>query len=150
MNKAFVREPEFDGRVYCPSCKSLGTPVFKTPLDHHIQEEFRSNVGDSAWFCGFAGCKIAYFDQFERSITAAQLKSPVYPKDASAPICACFGFDRHDLEADLQEGPPTRIRELLEKSKSDAARCHTLAASGECCMQEIQRLYIRHTTGTST
>ncbi len=148
MNKAFVREPEFDGRVYCPRCKSLGTPVRKELLDHHIKAEFRTNLGDSAWFCEFATCEVAYFDQFERSIAVVELKNPVYPKDATAAICACFGFNRGDLEADLLDGSPTRIRELLAKSKTDVARCHILAANGECCMQEVQRLYIRQTTGT--
>ena len=27
MNKAFVREPDDDGRAYCPRCNSLGAPV---------------------------------------------------------------------------------------------------------------------------
>ena len=27
MNKAFVREPEFDGRLFCPLCQTLGVAV---------------------------------------------------------------------------------------------------------------------------
>jgi len=143
MNKAFIREPESDGRVYCPRCGSLGTPVNKATLDHHLQEQTRPRMGDSAWFCDFARCDIAYFDRFERCVSVDELASTVYPKDAAAPICACFGFTWEEIEADVREGTPTRIRELLAKSESSDAQCHTLAADGRCCVREVQRLYMR-------
>ena len=145
MNKAFVREPDFDGRAYCPRCGSLGTPVEKATLDHHVQSQARPHVADSAWFCDFPRCEVAYFDLFERFVAVDDLQSAVYPKDAEAPICACFGFTLEDLEADVREGTPTRIRALLAKSKSDDAQCQTLAADGRCCMREVQRLYMKRT-----
>jgi len=143
MNKAFVREPEFDGRAYCLRCGSLGTPVNKATLDRHVQKPSRSRMGDSAWFCDSTRCDVAYFDLFERFVAVDELQSPVYPKDAAAPICACFGFTLEDIEADAHEGTPTRIRDLLAKSKSGDAQCRTLAADGQCCMPEVQRLYMR-------
>jgi hypothetical protein len=143
MNKAFVREPEFDGRAFCPRCGSLGTPVNSTTLDCHVQELSRPRMGDSAWFCEFPNCDVVYFDQFERSVTVNELQSTVYPKDPAAPICACFGFGSEDVEADVRQGTPVRIRELLAKSKSSDAQCHTLAADGRCCIREVQRLYMR-------
>ena len=45
MNKAFVREPESDGRAYCPRCGSLGTPVNKTTLDRHVQHQVATRIG---------------------------------------------------------------------------------------------------------
>lgn len=143
MNKAFVREPEFDGRGYCPRCGSLGTSVNKATLDRHIQPESRRQIGDSAWFCDFVRCVVVYFDVFERRVTTDQLAASVYPKDIAAPICACFGFTLDDVEADVRQGTPTRIRELLAKSKSNDAHCGKLAADGRCCMREVQRLYMR-------
>ena len=143
MNKAFVREPEPDGRAFCPRCGSLGTPVNKSTLDRHVQEHSRPRMGDSAWFCNTARCDVAYFDLFERLVAVDELRSTVYPKVAAAPICACFGFTLEDIEADARQGTPTRIRELLAKSKSSDAQCHTLAADGRCCLREVQRLYMR-------
>ena len=72
-----------------------------------------------------------------------ELQFAVYPKDATTPICACFGFTLEDIEADVRQGTPIRIRELLAKSKSADAQCHTLAADGRCCMREVQRLYMK-------
>lgn len=143
MNKAFIREPEPDGRAYCPRCGSLGTPVHQDTLDHHVRSEHRQQLGDSAWFCEFARCEVAYFDLFDRMITVGELSGPVYPKDPAAPLCACFGFTAEDLEADVRDGTPVRIRRLLSRSQSDEAQCRTLAADGRCCIREVQRLYLR-------
>jgi hypothetical protein len=143
MNKAFTREPDSDGRVYCPRCGSVGTPVSTGTLDCHVREASRQGLGDSAWFCDFARCEIGYFDQFDRTVAVNELQSSVYPKDPAAPICACFGFTSEDIEADVEQGTPIRIRELLAKSKSSSAECQTLAADGRCCMREVQRLYMK-------
>ncbi len=43
MNKAFVREPESDGRAYCPRCGALGTPVNKVTLDRYVRNEREHN-----------------------------------------------------------------------------------------------------------
>lgn len=143
MNKAFVREQEDDGRAYCPRCRSLGIAVEAGPLDTHIRPEFRAKLGDYAWCCNYQYCDVAYFNQFEVTVAIDELKSPVYPKDPDAPICACFGFTYDEVAADAQDETPLRIRELLAKSKSPAANCRTLAADGRCCMTAVQSLYMK-------
>lgn len=143
MNKAFVREPEFDGRAYCPRCGSLGTPVGTAALDTHIRPEARSRMADSAWFCAYPPCEVAYFNLFESVIRVDELYGPVTPKDPQAPLCACFGLTRDDVEADVREGVPTRIRELNAKANSPDAHCATRAANGQCCLPEVRRLYLR-------
>jgi hypothetical protein len=143
MNKAFIREPEDDGRAYCPRCKSLGVPVESGPLDTHIRPESRGKIRDAGWFCGFPRCDVAYFNQFEAIVVMDELTAPVYPYDPDAPICACFGLTYDDVEADIRDGTPTRIRELLAKSKSSEANCNMLAADGRCCMSAVQELYMR-------
>jgi hypothetical protein len=143
MNKAFVREPDFDGRAYCPRCGTLGIPVGSGPLDTHIVPSSRAKMQDAAWFCGFPRCDVVYFNLFEAAVTVDELKAPVYPKDLDAPLCACFGFTYDDVEADIRDGQPTRIRELLAKSKSPAAQCQMLSPDGRCCMAVVQELYLR-------
>jgi len=143
MNKAFVREPEDDGRAYCPRCGNLGLPVGSGPLDTHISPESRAKMHDAAWFCGFSRCDVAYFNLFDAVVLMDELKAPVYPYDPNAPICACFGLTYDHVEADVREGQPTRIRELLAKSKTDAAQCHTRAADGRTCLSAVQELYMR-------
>jgi hypothetical protein len=143
MNKAFVREPDDDGRGYCPRCKSLGIPVGPGPLDTHIRAELRAKMHDAAWYCDYSHCEVGYFNQFDAIVLVDELQSPVYPKDLDAPICACFGLTYDDIEADVRDGSPTRIRDLLAKSKSPAANCSTLAADGRPCIGAVQELYMK-------
>lgn len=150
MNKAFVKEPDVGGRAYCPRCGAMGVPVATGSLDTHIRQEARGRMQDAAWFCSFARCEVAYFNLFEAIVVIDELKMPIYPKDLDAPICACFGFGREDIEADVREGEPTRIRQLLEKSQSPEARCQTLAADGQCCMREVQKLFMQLRARDST
>ena len=143
MNKAFVKEPEFDGRAYCPRCGQLGTSVQAVTLDAFVQPEARGDLGEDAWFCGFHRCDVAYFDLFESTIAIDRLLRTVYPMDLKAPICGCFGLQMSDIEDDVSEGHPSRLRELAERSGGDEARCQSAAADGRCCMQEAQRIYFR-------
>ncbi len=138
-----MREPEFDGRAFCPRCGALGAPVEHGPLDTHIKPEARNKMGDSAWFCSFPRCEVAYFNLFEAAVLVEELRAPVYPKDLDAPLCACFGATYDDVAADVADGTPMRLRELMAKSKLDAARCAELAADGRCCMTAAQELYMK-------
>ncbi len=143
MNIAFVREPESDGRQHCPRCGTLGIPVSAAPLDRYIGPESRGKIGETAWFCNFARCEVAYFDQLDEVVLVGELQRPVYPKDFDAPNCDCFGFTYTDVEADVAAGTPTRIRDLLVKTKSPAANCYSLAADGRCCLATVQELYMK-------
>ena len=58
-------------------------------------------MGDSAWFCGFDRCQVAYFNLFETTVTVEQLVGPVFPMDPRAPVCACFGLTLAEIEADV-------------------------------------------------
>ena len=67
----------------------------------------------------------------------------MYPKDPAAPICGCFGLTREDIEQDVQEGVTTRVKAILEKAKSSAARCRQMAANGKPCIGYVQKYYMQ-------
>jgi Zinc binding domain len=142
MNKAFIKESDGD-EIRCPGCESAGVAVGQAVLDHQIQTEFRSLLGDHAWFCRYAGCPVAYFNNWAGQVLVSQLRGPVYPKSPGAPLCRCFPFSMEEIEADAQEPVPHRIRELYAKSRTPEARCSQLAPDGQCCLTEIQRIYFR-------
>ncbi len=147
MNKAFVKEIEADARVLCPKCGAIGTAVGKGPLDTHVRAEARSRISDSAWCCGNSDCTVVYFNLFDQTVTADELNKPVYPYSLDSPICHCFGFTYEDVDRDSREPVPHRIRELVAKSKSPDARCQALAVDGQCCLREVQRLYLKLRSG---
>lgn len=142
MNKAFVREPDADD-ILCPRCQSLGETVLPSALVAFTTAEQRKHLADRVFFCPATNCPVAYFDAMESAVEAAELLRPVHPKSASAPLCGCFGLTLEDVEDDVAEGTPRRIRELLTKSKSPAAHCSDASPTGRCCLPEVQRIYFK-------
>jgi hypothetical protein len=143
MNKAFIREPEDTGDRHCPRCGSLGVSAGAAAVEEHLRPEALANLSQPAWFCPFARCDVAYFDTFDRAVAVEQLRYPVWPKDAEAPLCSCFGLTRDDIEQDIREGVVTRVRAVVEKAKSPLARCQVAAPDGRACVAEVQRYYMK-------
>ncbi|MSR57883.1 MAG: hypothetical protein EXS05_09435 [Planctomycetaceae bacterium] len=141
MNKAFVREIDTtDGR--CPTCGSPGLSVYRETLASHLEPQTLENLTDSAFFCSNARCDVVYFDLFDRVVTQSAVNTPVYPKNPTAPLCACFGLTCDQIDQDLSEGSVSRTRAGLERAKSPDARCAILSPSGQNCVAEIQRYYM--------
>jgi len=146
MNKAFVREPDSTAE-YCPRCGSKGEPVAGVTLRTHLTQMQLGRIADPANFCPSPPCPVAYFDGFERVVLAADLRQPVYPKDPNAPICACFGLTRAEIEQDVREGTVARTKAVLERAKSSDARCLEMAANGRPCVPLVQKYYVQCQSG---
>ena len=146
MNKAFLREPDRTAD-YCPRCGSQGEPVGGETLREYLTEPQRRLLADPANFCPSPQCRVAYFDGFERVVLAADLQRPIYPKDPTAPICACCVLTRADIEQDVQEGVVTRTKAVLERAKSTEARCFEMAANGRPCVAAVQKYYMHCRNG---
>ena len=143
MNKAFVREPEDTGQAHCPRCGSLGTAVSGRTLELRLVADAAERLADGGWLCPFPTCLVAYFDMFERTATVEELRNPVYPKDPAAAICPCFGFSTDEIDLDVEEGVVRRTRALVERAKTDEARCAECSPTGQSCVGEVQKYYFR-------
>ncbi len=146
MNKAFVREPE-QTADYCPRCGSKGETVGTKTLAAYLTDAQRGRLADTANFCPLPSCPVAYFDGLERMILAADLQRPIYPKDPAAPLCACFGLTRADVDEDVREGVVTQTKAALEKAASPEARCSETAANGHSCVAYVQKYYLQCRAG---
>lgn len=142
MNKAFVREPD-QTADYCPRCGSKGESVGGDTLGTFLTDQQRRALAESASFCPSPKCEVVYFDRFERTVLITDITRPVYPKDAAAPICGCFGLTVEDIERDVREGVTTRTKAILEKAKSSDAQCRTMAANGRPCVAYVQKCYMQ-------
>ncbi|MEN6449835.1 MAG: hypothetical protein ABFC96_05015 [Thermoguttaceae bacterium] len=146
MNKAFVREPDATAE-YCPRCGAKGEPVARETVQFYLPEGRTPAVADPANFCPSPQCEVVYFDAFERVLLVGDLRTAVYPKDPDAPICACFGLTRQDIEQDVREGVVTRVKAILEKARSPEARCTQRAANGQPCVAYVQKYYMQCRAG---
>jgi len=143
MNKAFVKEQEPTGD-YCPHCGVRGLPVGAETVGHHVPLELQRDLSEAAYFCPTPECQVVYFDVFDRAISLDKLVKPVYPKDASAPICPCFGLTTEEIERDIEEGGVARVKAAIERAKSADADCATRAANGRSCVPFVQSYYMKH------
>jgi len=141
-----MREPDEPDDLHCPRCGALGQAVGQVTVAAQLREGSAAALGSSAFYCPNPICEIAYFDGFGQLVPVIQLRSPVYPKDPDAPICACFGLKAEDVAADARAGNAAGVRMLIERCKTQADICVTRAANGRCCAEEVQRVYLKNWT----
>ena len=142
MNKAFIREPD-QVASRCPKCDSAGHPVGPQTLIAHLTAEILKSLAESAYFCPDSHCEIVYYDDYGGIVLRASVPGRIPIKDIDAPLCACFGLTREDIEQDLEEEVVTRTRAAVLRAQSDASRCTTLAPNGRSCIPEVQGYYFK-------
>ena len=142
MNKAFIREPDqVDSR--CPRCDAMGHPVGPLTLAARLAADVRRVLAERAYFCPDCQCDVVYYDDFGGVVKRASVPGLIPIKDADAPLCACFGLTRDDIERDVDEGIVARTRAAVLRAQSDEARCTTLAPNGRTCIPEVQGYYLK-------
>lgn len=143
MNKAFTREPdEPDPR--CPGCGLPGQTVERATVLAQVPAEAAALLAGSAFYCSSPRCEVGYFDAYGNQVAAGHLRHPAYPKDPAAPVCRCFGVTAPQIEADARAGDATGVRELIARAQSPEARCGEMNPSGQCCIPQVQRIFLRH------
>ena len=146
MNKAFVREAEA-AEPRCPEpagCGGLGISVTRKTLQKQLPEGFIGNFSESAFYCPNPRCKVAYFDSWGATAPRSELRALTYPKSSTAPVCPCFGITAEEIREDAAAGRRERVRDLLEKAESTAARCATESPTGVHCIAVVRRIFLEH------
>ena len=143
MNKAFCREPDSSPPPQCPACGTDGLQVAAETLHAHVPEGLAGRLGEPAHWCPADAWTVAYFDRLGRTIPAGDARGLPWPKDPAGPLCACHGLSIDDVERDLAEGTPKRVREVVRKAGLPGAACATAAADGRSCVARVQRHYLR-------
>lgn len=142
MNKAFLREPDqTDSR--CPACDAVGQSVGPQTLSAQLPPELRRRFAESASFCRTESCPVVYFDDFGARVERSELRRLIPIKDIDAPLCACFGLTRDDIEQDVAEGTVTRTKAIVLKAQAPDARCSTESPNGRPCLPEVQGYFMR-------
>jgi hypothetical protein len=61
-------------------------------------------------------------------------------------LCSCHGLTVDDVDADLVEGMPTRVRAVVQQAGRPDAACATTSADGRPCVARVQKHYLRRRT----
>ncbi len=148
MNKAFCREPDSSVPPRCPACGNDGVQVGPETLSAHLPPDAVASLGEPAYFCGTDTCTVAYFDLLERTVPATAACGLFWPKDPAGPLCGCHGLTIEDVDRDLAEAAPTRVREVVRKAGEPGAACGIKSADGRSCVARVQKYYLRRRAGT--
>jgi len=143
VNKAFCKDADSSLPPRCPRCSRDGLQVSPETLRSHVLPEAVESLSEPAYWCSSDRCSIAYFDLFERTIDNQHAHDLYWPKDSTAPLCSCHGLTCDDIDSDLAEGVPTRVRAAVHKAGQPDAACATMSADGRSCVGRIQRAYLR-------
>jgi len=143
MNKAFCKEPDSSLPPRCPRCGADGVQVGPEPLKAHLDPARVESLAEPAYWCPGESCDVAYFDLLERTVAAADAHSLTWPKDPAGPLCSCHGLGVEDVDADLAEGVPTRVRAVVQKATRPDAACAIRSPDGRSCVARVQRYYMR-------
>lgn len=143
MNKAFCKEPEQSGRPLCPTCGAEGSPVTEATLRAHLEPADADSLSEPAAWCDTETCPVGYFDALERVVEVSRARGVHWPKDPTGALCACHGLTVEDVDADLAEGVPTRVRAVVTRASAPGADCAARAADGRSCVARVQRYYVR-------
>ncbi len=143
MNKAFCKEPDDTRPPRCPRCGGEGARVDGSTLAGHVEPASAGVLGEPAYYCGTDACEVAYFDLLERTVAVNAARGLPWPKDPTGTLCACHGLTADDVDADIAEGVPTRVREVVRKAGLPDAVCAARSADGRPCVARVQRHFIR-------
>ena len=147
MNKAFCKEPDSTLPPRCPKCGNDGAQVSIQTLLGHVQAQDAESLGEPVYCCTTDSCDIAYFDLLERSIGLAAATHFFWPKDPAGPLCSCHGLTCDDIDLDLAEGTPARLRAVVQQAGLPGAESGIRSADGRSCVGRVQRYYMRRKTG---
>ncbi len=84
------------------------------------------------------------FDQWGISVKRTELRSLAYPKSPTAPVCSCFGVNEEEIREDAESGRKDRVRELIARAETSAARCETESPSGASCVVEVRKIFLKY------
>lgn len=146
MSQAFMKEGEVPDPTCPPSqgCGGSGDAVTKETLRSYLNAEALARLPNGGYFCTTPDCPVVYFDGWGGVVKVAELARPAWPKNASAPICACLSMTEEDVIADAENGIRDRVREIVYRAEDGGGECMTAAASGRSCQLEVRKIFQAH------
>jgi len=137
--------PTTCGPTKCPACGALGKPVARITLGALLKPEKRRQipVQEEFCFCRSPACDVVYFRSHEALFRKADLAVRVglkEPDNPHAPVCYCFGWTPHNIQAELETTwTSTVIDQIKAQVKAGNCYCEVTNPQGSCCLGNVSQ-----------
>lgn len=108
----------------------------KSLLDFEALARIRPKAAH--YFCPDPACPVVYYDD-EQTFTTADVRIPVFQKDASDAtlVCYCFGYSRSNVRQDEDGAIAATISDHI---KAGRCGCDLRNPQGTCCLGNVTSL----------
>lgn len=127
--------------VACAACQTAGKPVDALTVKALLTESALRRFELAHYrFCPDANCDVVYFAERAPTFVKADLRVPVWQKEAPGrrTVCYCFGENeaaiRTEIERDGQSGAVDRVRAHIAAGR---CACEVRNPRGACCLGDV-------------
>lgn len=136
-----IPSPGAQAAGVCPRSGSRGKPVEIQTVKALLTERALTRLGRSPhWFCPDPGCEVVYFDADGATYVKADVRVPVWQKEAfgSRVICYCFGENEADIRAEVEEvGRSDAVQRVRKHIAAGRCACKIRNPRGVCCLGDV-------------
>jgi Zinc binding domain len=127
--------------VVCPVSRTAGKSVELQTVKALLQEAvLRRLHAVPHHFCGDARCDVVYFDAAGSVYRQADLRVPVWEKQAPGDrmICYCFGENETEMRAEIMTtGSSQAVARVRAHMAACRCACDTRNPRGVCCLGDV-------------
>lgn len=125
----------------CPVSGTRGKPVELQTVKALLTERTLRRVGMSSHrFCPDPDCDVVYFDAAGNRYTTADLRVPVWQKEAFGErmVCYCFGETEASIRAEVERlGRSDAIARVRQHVEAGRCACEVRNPRGVCCLGDV-------------
>jgi hypothetical protein len=131
----------------CPRSRTKGLVVDLLTVKALLSESALSRVGKGPYrFCADPTCAVVYFDNDGRVFNTADLRVPVWQKQAAGDrtICYCFGENEAAMAREISQTgwchASLRVRDHIAAGR---CACEVQNPRGTCCLGDVMNAVAR-------
>ena len=143
MNKAFVREPDDTGQLHCPACGSLGIAVERETWQAHVKPEAADAPGRIGVLLPVRPVRRGVLRHVRAARHDRRRAARRLSQGSASADLRLLWPDRRGRRGRYSRRRADARPRGVAKAKSDDAHCRTMSPSGQSCVAEVQRYYMK-------
>jgi hypothetical protein len=128
----------------CPRNGKVGQPVPRQTLQSLALLDLYDLSATDYWFCDDPNCSIVYFDAEGMTVSADQIRVPIWqkqPDDPTVPVCYCRKITSKMIRDEVaRTGQSAASAQVTAIVKAKRCACDLTNPQGTCCLGNVRRV----------